>query len=87
MVPLAPKLKVITYHFISYRRKSVLNLVEIQNINKYFRRHKNCCTRKLASTKVMIIIVKYLHESFMHIPLIMFWISTTCGHYFSTKKI
>ena len=32
MVPLAPKLKVITYHFISYRRKSVLNLlVEIQN--------------------------------------------------------
>ena len=32
MVPLAPKLKVITYHFISYRRKSVLNLVEIQNI-------------------------------------------------------
>ena len=32
MVPLAPKLKVITYHFISYRRKSVDNLVEIQNI-------------------------------------------------------
>ena len=32
MVPLAPKLKVITYHFISYRRKSVVNLVEIQNI-------------------------------------------------------
>ena len=32
MVPLAPKLKVITDHFISYRRKSVLNLlVEIQN--------------------------------------------------------
>ncbi len=31
MVPLAPKLKVITYHFISYGRKSVLNLVEIQN--------------------------------------------------------
>ena len=31
MVPLAPKLKVITYHFISYRRKSVFNLVEIQN--------------------------------------------------------
>ena len=32
MVPLAPKLKVITYHFISYRRKSVVNLlVEIQN--------------------------------------------------------
>ena len=33
MVPLAPKLKVmITYHFISYRRKSVLNLlIEIQN--------------------------------------------------------
>ena len=31
MVPLAPKLKVITYHFISYRRKSVDNLVEIQN--------------------------------------------------------
>ena len=31
MVPLAPKLKVITYHFISYRRKSVHNLVEIQN--------------------------------------------------------
>ena len=31
MVPLAPKLKVITYHFISYRRKSVLNLVVIQN--------------------------------------------------------
>ena len=32
MVPLAPKLKVITYHFISYRHKSVDNLVEIQNI-------------------------------------------------------
>ncbi len=32
MVPLAPKLKVITYHFISYRRKSVLNLFETQNI-------------------------------------------------------
>ena len=31
MVPLAPKLKVITYHFISYRRLSVFNLVEIQN--------------------------------------------------------
>ena len=31
-LPLAPKLKVITYHFISYRRKSVDNLVEIQNI-------------------------------------------------------
>ena len=32
MVPLAQKLKVITYHFISYRRKSVVNLlVEIQN--------------------------------------------------------
>ena len=32
MVPLAPKLKVITYHFISYRRKRVVNLlVEIQN--------------------------------------------------------
>ena len=36
MVPLAPKLKVITYHFISYRRKSVDNLVEIQNT---FRRY------------------------------------------------
>ena len=35
MVPLAPKLKVITYHFIiSYRRKSVVNLVEIQNTNE-----------------------------------------------------
>ena len=31
-LPLAPKLKVITYHFISYQRKSVDNLVEIQNI-------------------------------------------------------
>ena len=31
-LPLAPKLKVITSHFISYRRKSVDNLVEIQNI-------------------------------------------------------
>ena len=30
-LPLAPKLKVITYHFISYQRKSVDNLVEIQN--------------------------------------------------------
>ena len=35
-LPLAPKLKVITYHFISYRRKSVDNLVEIQNT---FRRY------------------------------------------------
>ena len=37
MVPLAPKLKVITYHFISYRRKSVVNLVEIQNIMSPFK--------------------------------------------------
>ena len=37
MVPLAPKLKVITYHFISYRRKSVVNLVEIQNTKVFVR--------------------------------------------------
>ena len=46
MVPLAPKLKVITYHFISYRRKSVFNLVEIQNTKVTFSR-EGSCTRVL----------------------------------------
>ena len=53
MVPLAPKLKVITYHFISYRRKSVLNLVEIQNTIISYRR-KQVCPTWLRLMKVFI---------------------------------
>ena len=54
MVPLAPKLKVITYHFISYRRLSVFNLVEIQNtfVPSYLRSYEGYLRMYLLATFV-----------------------------------
>ena len=39
ILPLAPKLKVIPYHLITYRSSGEPNLVEIQNIFKMVRRY------------------------------------------------